>query len=475
MDGIHSTGSKTFTLDTIPRKSTLSVGNGTLDTPLALTVTRKSTNFSHTIVAKCGSASTTICSKSKSDSITFTPPLSWASQNTTGTSLSVTYTITTYNGDTSVGSNSYSKTCSIPAKVAPSCKITVEDANGYLSTYGAYIKGKSRFKVVVTPTTSYGSAIASYSTTANGSTYTSASFTTGTLKSHGTLTIKATVKDKRGRSGTASVSLTVWNYAAPSITKLDVRRCNSDGTANDQGEYVQVTFSGKATSLENKNTVTYTLYHKKTSDGSFTTVSLPDYTGQYSVSNATYIFPAETGSSYDVRFAVKDAFSTVTSNTSASTAFTIMHFSAGGTGIGIGKVSESENLLDIGIPVIFREGVVTKLLWSGGHYMATDQIARLAEPVSKQMTGIVLVFSRYADGESKNEQFSSCFIPKYLVSAHPGCGHDFKLGGIWNAGAKYLYIYDEQIVGHEKNSQTVTVGGITYANDDFVMRYVIGV
>ena len=115
------------------------------------------------------------------------------------------------------------------------------------------------------------------------------------------------------------------------------------------------------------------------------------------------------------------------------------------------------------------------LLWSGGYYMTANQTVNLSEPVSKQRSGIVLVFSKYTDGASKNEQFSSFFIPKYLVSNHPGVGHDFKLGGIWNAGAKYLYIHNEQIVGHEKNNQSITVGGITYTNNDFVLRYVIGV
>jgi hypothetical protein len=116
-----------------------------------------------------------------------------------------------------------------------------------------------------------------------------------------------------------------------------------------------------------------------------------------------------------------------------------------------------------------------QLLWEGGYYMTATHNVTLPEPVSKQRSGIVLVFSKYTDGEAKNEQFSSFFIPKYLVSKHSGCGHDFKLGGVWNAGAKYLYIYDAQIVGHDKNNQTITVGGITYTNSDFVLRYVIGV
>ena len=79
------TASASKTLTTIPRKSSLSVGNGTLGTAQTLTVTRQATSFTHTITAKCGSASTTICTKSTSTSISFTPPLTWASQ---GSSIS---------------------------------------------------------------------------------------------------------------------------------------------------------------------------------------------------------------------------------------------------------------------------------------------------------------------------------------------------------------------------------------------------
>lgn len=363
--GINSTGSKTFTLDTIPRKSTLTVGNGTLGTAQALTVTRLSNSFTHTITATCGSASTTICTKSSSTSVSFTPPIAWASQNTTGTSVAVKYTITTYSGSTSVGSNTYSKTCTIPASVVPSCTLSVSDPTGYLTKFGAYIKGKSKFKVTVTPTIAYGSAIASYSTTANGSTYTSASFTTGALNSSGSLTVKATVKDKRGRSGTASTPLTVWDYSAPNVSKLVVRRCDADGTVNDQGECVQVEFSAAVTSLSNKNTASYVLKYKKSSDTSYTSVTLTDYANVYTVTNITYIFPAESGSSYDVQLSITDVFGTVTSNTSASTAFTLMHFKANGTGMGIGKVSELDNVLDIGMTSRFQGGILQPVLKNG--------------------------------------------------------------------------------------------------------------
>ena len=562
--GVQScSGSKTLT--TIPRKSTLSVSNGTLGTAQTLTVTRQSTSFMHTITAKCGTVSATICTKSTSTSISFTPPLSWASQNTTGTSVSVTYTITTYNGSTSIGSNSYTKTCSIPASVKPSVTIAVTDSTGYANTYGGYLKGLSKFKVVVTATPAYGSAIASYKTTANGSNYTASSFTTGSLSSSGTLTVNTTVTDKRGRTGTASQSLTVLNYSKPLITALSVHRCDEDGTANDQGEYVQVVFSSSVTSLNNKNSATYKLEYKKTSESAYTTISLTDYANNYAVSNASYIFPADSGSSYNVRVIVTDNFDSGSKATSASTGFTIMHWLASGLGMAIGKVAELTGVLDIGFKTRFFGGILHPvlepetdlndvrtpntyvgadisrnnygncpltsgtftlevvgmgedgqvkqrltychktlakaweriyyaeswgewicvsdfdghLLWSGAYYMTASHTITLSEPISKQRSGIVLVFSRYSSSTAQDYHFQTFFVPKMQIANHVGCGHTFMLttdGSFSLFASKYLYINDATIVGNNNNTASGTGAcGITYDNSGFVLRYVIGV
>lgn len=361
------TASKSKTLTTIPRKSSLSVGDGTLGTNQTLTVTRQSSSFTHTITYSCGTASGTICSKSTSTSISFAPPLSLASQNTTGTSVSITYTITTYNGSTSVGSNTYTKTCSIPASVKPSCKVTVSDATGYATTYGGYIKGLSKIKVAITPTTSYGSAIASYKTTANGGTYTASSFTTGAVTSTGTLTISSTVTDKRGRtSNAASTTITALAYSNPNVSKLTVNRCNEDGSVNQEGEYVKVTFNASVTSLNNKNSATYTIQYKESSASSYgSAITLSDYTNNYSVTNGMYIFKADSSKSYNVMITAKDNFGNSGRTTSVSTAFTLLHFSAGGTGIAIGKIVELEHLLDIGLPIRFFGGITSIILPDG--------------------------------------------------------------------------------------------------------------
>ena len=345
------TASGSAGLPTIPRKSELTVGNGTLGTAQTLTVTRKSTTFSHTITATCGSASTTICTKSTATSISFTPPIAWAEQNKTGTSVNVTYTITTHNGSTTVGSNTYTKTCAIPSSAAPTVSFTVADAMGYLAKYGAYVQGKSKFAIAVTAAGAQGSTIKSYKVTANGKTYTTASVTTDVIASSGTLTISVTVTDSRGRTATASKTVTAIAYSNPKITAMTVKRCNADGTSNSVGTYISATFTASVTSLNSKNTASYELKYKKKTDTTYTTVPLNEYTNKYDVTNGTYIFASDSGSSYDVVLTVTDAF-TSTSNTqtgkSASKLFSVFNR---GLGWAFGKYAERENALEIGFDI----------------------------------------------------------------------------------------------------------------------------
>lgn len=357
------TASASKTLTTIPRKSTLSVSDGTLNTAHTLTVTRQSTSFTHSIKAVCGNSTlyiksngTTQSTESKHSgtSISFTPPLSWASENTSGTSVSVTYTLTTYNGSTVVGANTYTKTYSIPASVKPSCTVAVSDPTGNLSRYGRYVKTKSKFRVVVNATKSYESNIASYSVSADGSMYLSGDFTTDVLKSSGTLSVIATVKDNRGRtSDSATQNLSVYDYTPATVSSIKVDRCNDDLTPNAQGSYCKVTFSAAITSLGNINTATYKLKYKKTSASSYTTVTLSNYSGLYNVTDGYYVFAADTASSYDVIIEAVDDFGTGSKSTSVSTAFSIMHFKSDGTAMAIGKLSEKANTLEVNMDTEF--------------------------------------------------------------------------------------------------------------------------
>lgn len=361
---VSASASKTLT--TIPRKSTLSASNGTLGTAQTLTVTRKSTSFTHTITYKCGSASGTIASKSSDTSIEWTPPLSLAKQNTTGTSVSITFTITTYTGSTSIGSNTETITCSIPSSVKPSVSVAVSDPVGYKDTYGAYVQGLSKLKIVATASGSQGSTIKSYKTEADGKTYTAATVESGVIDGSGTLTIKVTVTDSRGRTATESTTVSVLAYAFPKISALAANRCDENGNASSSGAYLAVKFSGAITSLNSKNTAAYTIQYKKSTETSYTTKTLTDFAGKYSVSNGVYVFAADTGSSYDIILTVKDAFKSVNKTavgSSVKKVWSMLKKAGEIVGFAIGKIAELEGVFDVDFVIRARKGIIVDAEW----------------------------------------------------------------------------------------------------------------
>lgn len=356
-------GSGYGTLNTIPRASTLTVANSTLGTEQTLTINKADNSFLHRITFNCGDIAGYILGstteKSAVTSVGWKPQLAFATTNVNGTTVSVKLTLWTYDGDGNhIGNTVKTITCAIPASIKPSCSITVTDPTGISDIYGNPVKGLSKFAVTVTPVLAYQSPIAAYGTTVDGTKYKTATFTTGLLKSSGAMTILAVVQDNRGRSGSDTVHKTVLDYSAPSITKLTVKRCDADGTENDQGEHVQVTFTAAVTALDNKNKAEYTLRYKKATETSYTSVALSALTGNYTVTDQTYIFPADSGSSYDVELSVVDNHNTVTRSTSASTGFTMLHFHADGTGLGVGKVSEKPNTMEVGLNTEFSGNMV---------------------------------------------------------------------------------------------------------------------
>ena len=350
-------GSGSGTLTVIPRASqpslitwpetTGDVGN--FGDTIAIHMNRSSSSFTHTVRYAFGSLTGTIATKVETGT-TWTIPLSFMDQLPAATHGSGRIYVDTYNGSTLIGTKYTGFTAHVPASVKPTCSLQVLDATTVKDTYGSLVKGLSKLLVRVNGTPAYSSPIASRSATANGVRYSAAEFTTDFLTKAGTTTVAATVTDKRGRtSAQASASFAVLDYAKPAITAMSVRRCDSNGTENPQGNYVRVQFSATITALNDKNSAAYRLQYKKSTATSYTAVALSSYAGQYTVTNGSYIFAADSSSSFDVVLEATDDFGTASRSGIASTAFTLMNWGANGTSMAIGKVAEKANAFEVGL------------------------------------------------------------------------------------------------------------------------------
>lgn len=473
--GVFNTIARASTISSVT--SSVSV-NGT--NAVTVNITRASSSFTHTVVFSIGSYSKTTSSVATSTS--YAIPQSWLNAIPSATSGTAKVTVTTYSGSTKIGSAvSNNFTITVPTTVVPSfSSVAVADTTTNQSTFGNMVQSKSKAKFTITAAGSYGSTIKTYKTEFEGKSYSGATPTTSTITKSGTASAKITITDSRGRTATTTKTWTVVPYSAPKIISFQGFRCLQNGTENYEGTYISAAVNFSIASVNEKNAKSYALDYKLTTATEWTPlVNGSVYSLNQNIISTSGVFGVD--NSYDIRLTIKDSFATITSTFEIPTAFTLLDFNASGRGIAFGKVSELTNGVEFGLPVHFNEAPIinggSKMLWTGSWYMTAGHVANLSEKITEQMSGVVLVFSKYENGAVADNNFQFFFVPKAFINLLKGYGCTFVLSAnrFGAVATKYLYINDAYITGHADNNLTGTANGITFNNAAFVMRYVIGV
>lgn len=372
------TKSESLTLTTIPRASDLNVLNGTLGVKQIITANKKNSGFTHTLAWKSGSYSGIIDGAKVLISIwRFTPSLDLATGSPNWTSVYCEFTLSTYKGNSLVGSVSKTVMMAIPDSVVPTCSVALSDKKGYFAKFGGYVQGQSILHGVITANGVYGSKISSYSTSVNSSIYSGKTFDTDTLLYSGNNTVRTQVRDSRGRIASVENTIHVLTYSAPKITKLSVIRCNADGTENDQGSHVKVTYSYSITYLnsltDNNNSKGAVLKYKKSSESETAWQSIT-LDAKYIATDETRIIAADSGSSYDIALFISDDFykdtNAVKSQTSVSTGYCIYHVPASGKGITFGGIAESDGF-NVKMPATFSGSITANGNYNGNYVTGT--------------------------------------------------------------------------------------------------------
>lgn len=129
-----------------------------------------------------------------------------------------------------------------------------------------------------------------------------------------------------------------------------------------------------------------------------------------------------------------------------------------------------------GFTINGREYNKPVVLWEGAEQMGEDSVITLSESSLNMPRGIQLIFSLYRDGAAADASIQSFFLSTYELYTFYG-GHTFTLNinsGFSKIGAKYLYIYGNEITGNATNTASGQSNGITFDNRSFVLRKVIG-
>lgn len=168
--------------------------------------------------------------------------------------------------------------------------------------------------------------------------------------------------------------------------------------------------------------------------------------GRYNADDASQLFIIGNGSANDAR---KNAFTVSETGDITSTGNTVQ-------------------LIKNGNLVGSYDGT-TPVLLSTAVYPNADYTGIFSAPASTQPHGILIEFAPYADGQAKGYGLVTFFIPKgrcngesYNIYIDPWC-------------SKWIYVYDNKIVGNDANSKTGTTNGISYNNRKYVLSRVYGV
>ena len=366
-----------------------SVSSSSVNLGSAVTIytNRQSTATTHTISYWFGNTSGAIATNVGA-SVSWTPPLSLASQIPNATSGICTITCNSFVNGTLTGTRTCTLTLNVPSTVVPTISaVTIEDTNATVADrIQAYVKSLSTLSVDITAAGIYGSTISSYRTSLDGVTYTAASFTASKrLSAAGSMTITVTVTDSRGRTATYTTTITVLDYAVPSIRQFSAERCNSDGSAAQlDGTKVRYSFQGSVTALNNKNGLSCVVYYKLKSASAWTTAEQMAITS-YSLSalNKLLTQTYDALNSYDLKVRLTDYFYYVEQSVSIGTKGVILDFLADGTGVGIGKVAESSGYIECGWPLKLSNALAVAYGGTG----ATSAVGAIANLGGVKKTG----------------------------------------------------------------------------------------
>ena len=348
-----SKGSGSYALDQMAMASTFTVTSSTVGASggaSTVSISRRSPSYTHSVTWTFGSYTHT--ETGVGTSVTYTIPASWLNAIPNSATGVGSVTVQTYNGSTPIGSAATAQ-FSVTAAVNPSIGSFTSAPRG--AAYNAqitnyqtvYVSGYSTALLTASSVAgAYGSTITKYEFLQNNaliaqysSSASSYSHTTGTL-SGTSIVLSVRVTDSRGKQASASITVTPKSYATPTYTETTVYRCNSSGTATNDGTYVFLRVSAYATPTE--NSITSLSYAVKLASSS-------TYGNEIALTNGTFSLSSGYANtvSWDIRVTATDKL-----GQSSYRYFTIptaeytMDFKVGGKGVAFGKVAETDNLID---------------------------------------------------------------------------------------------------------------------------------
>lgn len=324
---LNASGSGTLT--TIPRTSTVSATNTTMGGKCTITISRASSTFKHQLYFSFGDTKDQWMANSVDTSYSWTVPTSLASKIPNSTYGTCTITCITYSGNTKIGTST--TTCYL---YVPSYSVTgTHTLTPIDQLQSKYVATKSKVKVVTAGATSYGASIKSYSTVVGSQAAQLGATITSNALSAGTISIKTTITDSRGKTGTVTSKITVIAYSSPYCIELHAIRDETNS------EKVIVTTKFGVSSIDNANSISAVI----TVSGTEYPIEVSGYTYDGTVIlNGINDEVLLTGT-----LTVTDVYSGIASEFSIPTLEAVMNFKANHKGVAFGGVSQNDKAVEM--------------------------------------------------------------------------------------------------------------------------------
>lgn len=238
--GIKGEISGTFTLNTIPRASSVSGGSGNIGGETEISVSRASTSFTHTLRYAFGSLSGTIATGVWTSYTWIMPTSFYAQIPNSKTGIGTIY-CDTYNGTTLIGTKSTPFTATVTEDSSrPTVSATLTDINettkALTGNVSKMVKGKSTGQLVITSSVKNSATIKSV--TVNGTNVGSAASITKTYANISTASFTIVTTDSRGFTNTSYVLTPSYVNYVPLTLNTTIFRPQPTGTE------IQMTYSG---------------------------------------------------------------------------------------------------------------------------------------------------------------------------------------------------------------------------------------
>ena len=343
-----STCGGNLTLTTIPRASSFSsISGNTIGGSQTINIDRKSSSFTHSLWYKIGNGGWVGIGSGIGTSKTWTLPTSLNNQIPNGTSLTLTYILRTYNGNTQIGSDvyyNYTIYYSGAKPTAGSTSISYSNLfnNKFIANYSSAVINYNGYSGV------YGSSIKSAQVIFNGSWKGTTSYNTGKLTA-GTHTFQGVVTDSRNYSSYSSQqSFTCYQINNPTIS-INAYRSDGEGNASPSGTYITIIPTYSAHNPVGGNSI---------KSNSFTCTSL--MTTETAIGNGSkkILSNAAVDSEYIISGTVTDQLGRSSATSiKVGTAFTILDVRPDEKGIAFGKYSTGANKFEVAWDAYFDNDI----------------------------------------------------------------------------------------------------------------------